>query len=235
VKHFLRQRKRDARSFISISPLAAKVAELAEELAFAGREDQAAVAELIAAAGDDKKALEKAFQISRIGGYQHDDQFANRKWRLLNAARTNGPVPPATDEDRARIEAIHKFRHLSKADRWAYLVAREPKIAKLEDEVKRGRYGDLVEDYSSGETTSREIVTADGTRIRQETMRMTVSSDDPAQQVSPKVLERERKSTDLHIKVSRLVGPDSDHEDAVMGSSAAFGTALSHLTDRAPA
>ena len=235
VKRLLRHNKRDARHFVSMSPRATEVASLAEELAYAGREDQAAVAQLIAAAGGDKKALEKAFQRSRIGGYQHEQQFANRGWRLLSAALADGPVPPVSDEDLARIEAIQTFRKLPLADRWAYLIAREPRLGKLEEDVKRGAYGSLDISDGSGDVTSEEIVAADGTRLRKVTRSVSSSSADPMPEESAEERERLLQVAALHAELWRIVGPESNHRDAVMGSSAASGSAYKYLELKAPA
>jgi hypothetical protein len=235
-KHFIRQSRQDSRGLVVMGERASEIASLAKELALSGREDQAAVAELVTAAGGDSKALNKAFQNSRVAGYQHEDKNANRAWRLLAAACAGGPVPPPSEDDRARMDSIDAFRALPDEDRWAYLLAREPRLGKLEEEVGRGIYGNLALDDHSGQVTSRIVVTKDGQRLREKTLHLSPSSSPRlAKEELPAAREDIRRRLAFQNALSQIVGPKSGHRDVVMNSSAAVGAAGKYLRLKAPA
>jgi len=117
---------------------AAKVADRAFDLADAGREDTRAVAELVALAGDSKRTLENAERFSRQGARHCEDPKFNRAHRLLVAATNGKSVEPASPEEKRAFTIVKEFRALAPAQGWALLISREPRLAELESDTKRG-------------------------------------------------------------------------------------------------
>src|ERR1700733_5498978 len=89
----------DDAGIVTLSDRAAEVADRAFDLADDGREDDGAVAALVALAGGSKQTLENAERFSRQGARHREDQNFNRAHRLLAAAVNGKPVEPPSPQD----------------------------------------------------------------------------------------------------------------------------------------
>lgn len=111
----------------------------AMQLGEAGREDPAAVAELVRLAQGRRQDLLAAEREV----YRDSDVYVaaspNRALRLLRAAIDGTDVRAPADEDRSAIERTEYLESLSPDTRWALLVELEPRLASLEQDVVEGR------------------------------------------------------------------------------------------------
>jgi hypothetical protein len=119
------------------------VLDCAHRLAAAGREDDAAVAEIRKAAKAKQRTLDDALRASRFAGHHLEERQANLVFRLLHAARGDGHISPPSDSDERRIRTVEAFTSTPLADQWELLVEREPRLAEIEKDVKAGRFGPL--------------------------------------------------------------------------------------------
>jgi hypothetical protein len=180
------------------------VFERAEELAAEGREDRAAVAELIALADGNLETLRNAERASRLGGLHHESSEDNLVYRLLQATISGGPVGPATPDQAERFRLLDSFAEKPVAQQWAQLIARQPSLAEVDGDVRAGRLGD------SRRTRSSELP-------RNEEQRRAYA-------------EQIRDQSRLDARLSQLVGPECGQDDALLSSQVAYEAARSYLT-----
>jgi hypothetical protein len=203
VNRAARQADPEDPGIVALSDRAGKVADRAFKLGDAGREDARAVAELVALAGDSKRTLENAERFSRQGARHCEDQKFNRAHRLLVAAMSGRPVEPPSSDTRRTFKVVKAFRALAPAQGWELLVSREPRLAELEAETRRGAFAAAIpasdERLSPGRRSiRREIILA---------------------------------GSELGDRLRELVGPLAPATDPLVKSRAAFAFAISHLAD----
>jgi len=97
---------------VGLGPRASKVADRASALAESRREDEQAVAELVALAGGRRRTLERAERFSRQDASHCEDPTANRMHRLLVAAIHRRPVEPPTSDQEHIFKVAKRFRAL---------------------------------------------------------------------------------------------------------------------------
>ena len=124
---------------VSLNDRSRRIARLAKDLARAGREDDAAVAQIQAKAGHHRDDLRVAALYARGHGLHHESPVMNRAHRLLQAALNNTAVAPPDAADRSRLELVAWFENLTSDGQWAELVSREPQLAELEEDIRSGR------------------------------------------------------------------------------------------------
>lgn len=125
--------------FAVVTDRASRVAQRAEELARAGREDPAAVAELLELARGRRRTLADAAQLLRINGEHLEIRRRNRSVRLLTAAESGCPVkgePPAVS---ARLDLLEGLASLPPELAFETLAAREPRLLALHDKLLGSR------------------------------------------------------------------------------------------------
>ncbi len=118
---------------------ATRVATRAEELARAGREDSAAVAELRQLARARRRTLAEAAGLLRINGEHLEIRWRNRAVRLLTAAVTGYPVKPEDPSVSARLDLLEHLAALPPALAFQELARREPRLLALHDKLSSSR------------------------------------------------------------------------------------------------
>jgi hypothetical protein len=96
-------------TFAVLSQRATRIAQLAEALARAGREDDEAAAELYRLACESRhwrRLLAQAAQLFKVNGEHLEIRWRYRAVRLLNAAATGQPVPPEEPAQHARFDLL---------------------------------------------------------------------------------------------------------------------------------
>jgi hypothetical protein len=115
------------------------VVDLARSLGDAGREDQGALSELQAIAGNGQtQLLERAAQWFATNDGEFMDEFDNwdRSYRLLRAAAAGGTVEPVPT-DRARFfDEVIRLENDPTEESWVRLVGLQPALSQLETEVQ---------------------------------------------------------------------------------------------------
>jgi hypothetical protein len=188
---------------VTLTDHAAKVADRAFKLGDAGREDARAVAELVALAGDSKPTLENAERFSRQGARHCEDPQFNRAHRLLVAAMSGRPVEAPSPDTKRAFKTVKAFRALAPAQGWEQLVSREPRLAELKAETRRGT-------FAAAMPASDERLSPVRRSIRRE-----------------KVLA----GSELGDRLRELVGPLAPATDPLVKSREAFAFAMAHLAD----
>jgi hypothetical protein len=175
------------------------VLERANSLAAEGREDGAAVAEIVRVAGGRSKTLDEALLASRFRGFHLERLVENRTFRLLSAATASTDVQPVAPSLAARIDAIGAFEALNPDRRWRMLVERQPPLEDLAIEAREG-----------------------------------VFSARPAPDVN---VSRDGAAGMMRLddRLSGVVGPQAGSDDTVVGSEAAYDSALRALMGMRPA
>jgi hypothetical protein len=186
--------------FVAVSDRAVEVAEHASDLAESGREDDQAVAELVALAQGSKRTLENAERFSRQGARHCEDENDNRANRLLVAAVNGKSVQPASLEAKQLFEIVEGFHALPQASAWESLVSREPRLAELESETRRGAFTRAVP---------------------------VIRKTDPVLQHMAR--QRVLAGSELGDRLRELVGPRAAATDPLITSRAAFESALAYL------
>ena len=188
---------------VALSDQAAKVADHALELADRRREDDEAVTELVALAQGRKQDLENAERFSRQEARHAEDENFNRANRLLLAAVNGASVQPPSPQAKELFEIVERFHALPKASAWDLLVSREPRLAELESETRRGALTRAVPAIGK----SRSPVLQSLAR------------------------EQVLAASELGDRLRELVGPRAPATDPLITSRAAFASALAHLAD----
>lgn len=145
----------DSPQFVFLNERSRRIARLAESLAAAGREDDGAVTEIQIESGNNLEALRVAALHAREGGRHHELPAPNREHRLLQAAINKTAVAPPDEVERARLAVVGWFESLTRDERWAELVSREPRLSELEEDLRSGRLpasmpSQLLDDVRSG-------------------------------------------------------------------------------------
>lgn len=221
-----RLQPRDRPVAVSVGSRTKALLDRANELALQGREDDAAVAELVTLARGKRRTLRQARNVSRFWGLHREHRHANRVYRLLDGACSGGHVPAVDREDNRRIEEVEAMLALPRAQRWALLLEREPRLREIEEEVRSGSFGRLRcahhrESVATGEThigpdgRARPVMTSSGAPF----------SDAESQELR----ETANNATALHRRVSQLVGPDSAQQGLLLGSTRAQNAAEDYL------
>jgi hypothetical protein len=200
--------------------------ELANQLALEDREDDDAVAELVAAAGGSRRTLRRARQVSRFGGWHREYRHANRVYRLLDAACEGGHVTGVAAEDSRRIVEVEAMMALSRDERWALLVDREPALLDIERDVRAGVFGQLRTTYHRDRVkTGRTMIGPDG-----KTRTGTRTSDAPYSEAESQELRTTANNKlRLHRRVAQVLGPDSRQHDLLLRSGRARDAAEDYL------
>jgi hypothetical protein len=121
--------------FAVVTDRATRVAQRAEELARAGREDEAAVAELVELARGRRRTLAEAAQLLRTNGEHLEIRRRNRAVRLLTAAVTGCPIKPEPPAVSARLDLLEGLAALPPKLAFETLAAREPRLLALHDKL----------------------------------------------------------------------------------------------------
>jgi hypothetical protein len=188
---------------VVLSDRAGKVADRAFKLAGKRREDEAAVAELVALAGGSKRTLENAERFTRQSARHCEDREFNRAHRLLVAAVHRRAVEPPSAEDERIFGIVKTFRALPPAKAWARLVEAESRLGELESETRTGAFPTAVPEF--------------GTR-RDEVLRQIAH-------------EQALAGSELGDRLRALVGPLASTTEPLIKSRAALAVAMSHLAD----
>ncbi len=115
-----------------------RVAELADralELGEAGREDKAAVEELIRLAYGRAGSLRRAAAAIRSNGWHHEYRGADCANRLLLAAATGGPISEVPPEQERVFAWTDRLRADSPEQGFAMLAEREPRLLAVRDAI----------------------------------------------------------------------------------------------------
>jgi hypothetical protein len=121
--------------FAVVTDRATRVAQRAEELARAGREDEAAVAGLLELARGRRRTLAEAAQLLRTDGEHLEIRRRNRAVRLLTAAVTGYPIQPEPADVSARLDMLEGLASLPPRLAFEVLAAREPRLLALHDKL----------------------------------------------------------------------------------------------------
>lgn len=193
----------DRPTVVHLSGAANLVYERATELAEEGREDAAAVAELVTLASGESVVLRRAALAARLDGEHHDHADSNRAHRLLQAAVRGGDIPRPSPEELQRFEILDPFVGLPPSGQWTQLVQSEPRLLEIEREVVSGAY------------VNRARLAGLKSIGRSARPRETLAYVSGHQQ--------------LEERLSALVGPDSGHDDILLSSRAAYEATYTHL------
>jgi hypothetical protein len=205
------------------------ILQLAQHLALQRQDNQAAIAELTAAARGNRRTLKRALRASRFGGYYRELAQANLVYRLLDAASSGKPIAAVSLDVRHTIDAVAAMRDRPEKDRWALLVEHEPRLSDLEAQVNQGAFGALDQtETPSSDNEGPEIIAPDGSRA---TMHLVGSSSDaqPSADETWQTMNQARGIMALRRRVSELLGPDSPQQDVLLKSVTAQDEAVSHL------
>jgi hypothetical protein len=227
-----KRQDRDRPEIVSLNAKSKPVLDRAKQLAGDGREDAEAVAELRALAGGKRRTLRQAEQASRFGGYHHELRRANLAHRLLQAAATGTQISAISSVDRERIEAVEAFKALPRDERWPRLAAMEPGLRALEAEVEEGSLTGIRDLPASVVLLQERRAAASQAGLAE----VHISSDDrspPSEQEMSEIRDYGRLQEDLMKRLAPLVGPDSPHDDLVLGSQSALDLASGHLMNPA--
>jgi hypothetical protein len=118
---------------------ATRIARRAEEFGRAGREDEAAAAELRVLARARRRTLAEAAQLLRINGEHLEIRWRNRAVRLLTAAVTGYPIKAEDPAVSARLDMLEALASLPSALAFDVLAAREPRLVALHDKLLSAR------------------------------------------------------------------------------------------------
>ena len=230
-----RSQKRDRPEAVSYGSKTEAVVKLANQLGLEDRGDDEAVAQLVAVAGGRRRTLRRARQVSRFGGLHREYRHANRVYRLLDAA-CEGAVTDVDAEDVRRIAEVEAMMALSRDQRWALLVDRDPQLLDIEREVRSGVFGQLRTTYHRERvrTGRRTMIGPDGKR--QDCSYR--ASDAPYSEAESQELRTTANNTlRLHRRVAQVVGPDSNQHDLLLRCGRARDAAedyLLHCDESAP-
>ena len=111
------------------------------ELATDEREDDSAVAELVALTGRHRHDAEVAALDLCTENRCHESRTYNRAYRLLEAAITSEPIPPPTDADVVLMGVVGHLRQLPQDVLFRELAAKEPRLDEVEALVRSGELG----------------------------------------------------------------------------------------------
>lgn len=111
------------------------------ELAADGREDEDAVAELVALSGRHRHDADVAALDLCTENRCHESRTYNRAHRLLRAAITSEPVAPPTDADVVLMEVVGHLHQLPPDAMFGELAAKEPRLNEVEALVRAGELG----------------------------------------------------------------------------------------------
>ena len=200
----------ESSGIVMLGDRASRVLERARGLAYEGREDEAAVAELRTVAGGRRRALRGAERGSRQGGMHRESREFDRVHRLLKAAATGRALEPVSAADAQLFDTLAEFFDRARPidEIWTDLVAREPLLSNVENEVRAGRYGPA---YDAADYEPAEV-------------------DDERHRVRG---ERARLSLELMERMRELVGALAVNADPMVRSRKALEVAYWHL-DRLP-
>ena len=114
----------------------APIRKVAFRLGEEGREDPGAVGELKQVAGGRSRELRRAETSIRADGGYLEDVTCDRAVRLLQAAATDRPVEPLSDERMEWFEGLRALRDQSIEDGYSLLAALEPQLASFSREIE---------------------------------------------------------------------------------------------------
>jgi hypothetical protein len=171
-----------------------QIRDLAMELATTEREDEGAVAELVALTGRHRHDAEVAALDLCTENKCHESRTYNRANRLLRAATTSEPMAQTTAADLATIEAVEDLNEMPPDVMSETLVAKEPRLAEIEAMVRSGGLG---------------------ARMSLDVMKLTT---DERRSFGQEWLERDGK---LRSELRPLVGPEAEVDDLALRSYAA--------------
>src|SRR5205807_9775112 len=157
---------------------------------------------------------------------------ANLAHRLLQAAATGTQVSAISSVDRERIETVEAFKALPRRERWSRLAAMEPRLRVLEAEAEEGSLTGIRDLPASVVALQKRTAAASQTGLAE----VHISSDDrppPTEQEMRKLRDYRRLQEDLRKRLVPLVGPDSPHENLLLGSQSALDFARGHLMNPA--
>jgi hypothetical protein len=221
-----RRQPRDRPEAVSLGSKARAVLDRANELALDGREDNGAVSELVSLADGKRRTLRRARHASRFGGFHREHRHANRVFRLLDAACSDGHVGPVEDQDSRRIDEVELMMALPRHERWELLAGREPRLLECESQVRSGAFG-----WLPGVNEQRFVKTGDfqiGPDGRKMFAARSVGA--PYTEAEARALrETANNRTMLHRRIAQLLGPDSGQRDLLLGSTPAQQAAEAHL------
>jgi hypothetical protein len=147
-----------------------QIRDLAIDLATNEREDEGAVAELVALTGRHRHDAEVAALDLCTQNKCHESHTYNRAYRLLQAAITSEPVAQPTPADVALMEAVKDLPDAPEAI-FRALVIKEPRLKEVETLVRSGELGTRIDtDLPTLPIEQRRAVARDWLE-RHETMR----------------------------------------------------------------
>jgi hypothetical protein len=195
-------------------PQSIAVFELASKLAGSEVEDDVARAELLRLAGVRRITLERAEKMSRLGRRHLElSERANRANRLLYAALHDVPVPAADPDQVAQIATLRKLFAKDRApdEIWQQILATEPRLTAFLDDVQRGRFGQKFDAFAP----------------------VNDQHADPARGL--RAYESLNGDLELAVELKRIVGPQAENTDVLVGSQRAYDFVHSRLLDERPA
>jgi hypothetical protein len=178
------------------------IAAKAHVLAVAGREDPAAVVELRALAGRDRRALGEADAMARVGAKHRESAIGDRHHRLLVTALEGRDVAPPNPADLARFNAVAELHALPRDRQWERLTELEPRFISLEAANRSG-----------------SSVRSDGHSVRAL----------GAREARRRARDDARRWYQLMAQVGAILGPASGTDDPLLGSRAARDVAAYRL------
>ncbi len=128
-------------SFAVLTERAARIAEHAESLARAGREDEAAADALRRLAHGRQRPLAQAAQLFKVNGEHREVRWHNRAVRLLDAVASGAPVAPEGPCACARFDLLERLRELPPDQAFHEMAAREPRLLALREQLLSARDG----------------------------------------------------------------------------------------------
>jgi hypothetical protein len=117
-----------------------RIIAYAKRLANEGREDDAAVDELVAAVGRHHHELVVAGRYFHVSGQYKEDRIANRAERLIHAAMNRSSVSPPSESDETVLSALEGLGQLDAATAFDRLAQGQTGLRDLKDELDRGSF-----------------------------------------------------------------------------------------------
>jgi hypothetical protein len=124
-------------SVVSYTKRSQDLRRLALDLAEDGRDDTAAMQELVQAAGSHRKELRRAAASIRSDGYDVEDPTCHQANRLLLAAAAGEPPQPLTADQREWFRQVQELRDAPVQVAFAKLATLEPALGELNEHVRQ--------------------------------------------------------------------------------------------------
>ena len=176
------------------------------ELATDQREDDSAVAELVALVGRHRNDAEVAALDLCTENRCHESRIYNRAHRLLRAAITSEPLAPPADADIELMEVVRHLYQLPMDAMFVELAAKEPRLNEVKALVRAGELGAPID------TTILSL------------------RDEERRDFARNWLERHQA---LRQRLLPLVGPEAEVDDLALRSYFAQNTVEQYLQELA--